>query len=105
MGDFTPPTKSADLERSGQRKEQIGSAAGENHPSRNNPKPRKGPPPAAETNIVHPAAPGTRAVVPGAGVVGAYANAYPKQTMPDPTQKVKGHRNPPERSREKKRAK
>jgi hypothetical protein len=84
MADRTPPTKRADLKRSGQRGDEIGSAAGENRPDPNNPKPRAGPPPATETNYEHPSAPGARAVVPGAGVVGKEEDAFPKESEPDP---------------------
>jgi hypothetical protein len=90
MADPTPPTKSADMERSGDRGDEIGSAAGENRPDPNNPKPRFGPPPASDTNFNHPTAPGVRTAVPGAGVVGADADAFPKESEQDGKSGVHG---------------
>src|SRR3954471_25092248 len=43
---------------------------------------RGGPPDAAATNRDHPAAPGARMEVPGAGIVDRTADAYPKGTRP-----------------------
>src|SRR3954462_11051266 len=90
MADPTPPTKSADMERRGDRGDEIGSAAGENRPDPNNTKPRFGPPPASDTNFNHPTAPGVRTAVPGAGGGGGEPHACPKESQEEAKSGVHG---------------
>src|SRR5437764_14667873 len=76
----TPRTKSAELQKTGQRSEQVGSSA--DH-SRMHPDARSDSPPPELTNHDHPTSIGMRAAVPGAGIVDSGADAYPKETSPD----------------------
>src|SRR2546423_4771758 len=76
----TPRTKSAELQNTGQRSEQIASSRNR---SRAKPDERGDAPPPEVSNHDHPTKIGKRAAVPGAGIVDSGADAYPKETSPD----------------------